>query len=195
MVRTSTLHVMNAPADDAVTVPLGGPTRTALGCFTLTTLFLAVIALAALSYAIFGTPGPPTGPTSLHIVAAVLGALFLLIVIGLATTAVRAVRTTQELTFDANAVWCQPERTTVRIPWSDIEAVRTVPPEVIKGIRTSTPRTPSVELVTDVRRYPELADSVTSGESLRFTFRLASHDDERKVADAVTRFAPALWLE
>ena len=108
---------------------------------------------------------------------------------------VRAVRSEQGLAFDADAVWCRPDRATVPIPWTDIDAVRVVPPEVIKGIRTSTPRTPSVELVTDVRRYPQLADSVTSGESLRFAFRLATGDDERKVADAVARFAPDRWLD
>lgn len=189
------LTVMNAPADDAVVVPLGGPTRTALGCFGLTTLFLAAIALAALSYAIFGVPGPPNGPSSLHVVAAVLGGLFLLIVIGLAVTALRAVRGEQGLVFDADAVWCRPDRVTVPIPWADIDAVRVVPPEIIKGIRTSTPRTPSVQLVTDVRRYPELASCVTSGESLRFTFRLATKDDERTVADAVARFAPSRWVD
>lgn len=207
MPRTSPFaDVTDGPADDAVVVALGGPTRVALGCFGLTTLFLAVVALGALSYAVLGTPGPVAAPGSLHVVAGVLGGLFLLIVLGLAAVAVRAVRHRQGLAFDADAVWCRPERALVRVPWAEIGAVRVVPPVVIKGIRTSAPRTPAVELCpvdeAAVRRYPELADSVTAGEpvrpelpALRFAFRLSSSADGQTVASATARFAPDKWLQ
>lgn len=198
--------IADGPADDAVVVPLGGTTRTALGCFGLTTLFLAVVAVAALSYSVFGVPGPAHATRSLHVVAAVLGGLFLLIVIGLGAVAVRAVRGRHAIAFDAAAVWCRPDRVPVRMPWQDIAVVRVVGPHVVKGIRTSTPRTPAVEitLVSEdaVRNYRALAGSVTSGEpvrdglpTLRFAFRLAADGDRRTVTDAVTRFAQDTWME
>lgn len=202
MPRTSPFaDVTDGPADDAVVVALGGPTRTALGCFGLTTLFLAAIALGAVGYAVFAD-----APRSLHIVAGVVGGLFLLIVLGLTGTVVRALRRGRGVAFDADGVWCRPERAVVRLPWPEIAVVRVVPPEVIKGIRTSTPRTPAVELSpvdeTVVRRHTDLADSVTSGEpvrpqvpSLRYTFRLATAEDALAVAAAISRFAPEKWAE
>ena len=63
--------VADGPAEDAVIVELGRPTRVALGCFGATTVFLALVALAALSYAIFAVPGPATAPPALRPVAAV----------------------------------------------------------------------------------------------------------------------------
>jgi hypothetical protein len=193
----------DGPPADAVVVALGGPTRAALGCFGLTTLFLAVIALAALGYAIIGPPG---AAHSLRIVAGVLGGLFLLMALWLAVVGVRATRRRQGLAFAADAVWCRPERAVVRLPWSDIAAVRVVPPTVVPGVRTSAPRTPSAELTpvdeATARRYPGLAASVTSGEpaapglsTLRFTFRLSSTDDAATVMAAIARFAPNTWLE
>ncbi|HEX4704550.1 MAG TPA: hypothetical protein VH352_20655 [Pseudonocardiaceae bacterium] len=192
------------PAPDAVVVELGRPTRAALGCFGLTTLFLAAVALAALSYAVFREPGPRTAPPSLRVVAAVLGGIFLLIVLGLGTIAVKAVRSRQGMAVDADAVWWRADRTLVRLPWSDIAAVRLVTPIKIRGQRTSTPRTPAVELCPvdeqTVRRYPALADRVTGGEparpglpALRFAFRLPSVEDGPRMAEALARFAPVQW--
>jgi hypothetical protein len=203
--RSPFAGVDDGPAEDAVVVALGGPTRTALGCFGLTTLFVALVAVGALSYAIVGTPGPPNAPASLHVVAGVLGGLFLLMVVGLASVAVRATRRTHGLAFTADAVWCRPERALVRLSWSEIATVRVVAPEV-RGARTSTPRTPSVELTpvdeAVARRHPALVDSVTSGapvepgcSPLRFTFRLSSAEDGATVAAAVDRFAPDKWRE
>ncbi|HEX5119390.1 MAG TPA: hypothetical protein VFW65_29720 [Pseudonocardiaceae bacterium] len=193
----------DGPAADAVIVELGRPTRMALGCFGATTVFLAFVALAALSYAAFTWPGPVTAPPALRPVAAVLGVLFLAMVCGLVAVAVRVVRHRQALAFDADAVWCRTERATVRLPWADLAAVRIVAPSLPKGVRTSAPRTPTVELCpaaeATVRRHPELADSVTGGEpvrpdlpSLRFAFRLSSADDEPAVDAALDRFAPDL---
>lgn len=207
MPRTSAFaDVDDGPPADAVVVPLGGPTRAALGCFGLTTVFLALVAAAAVSYAISGVPGPVGAPPSLRVVAGVLGGLFLVMVVGLAVVAVRATRRGRGLAFAADGVWCRPERVVVLLPWSDVAAVRVVPPVVVRGVRTSTPRTPSVEVTpTDdaaARRYPALADSVTSGEpaapglaTLRFTFRLSSTDDTATVTAAIARFAPNTWLE
>ncbi|HEX3650451.1 MAG TPA: hypothetical protein VHV49_18650 [Pseudonocardiaceae bacterium] len=195
--------VADGPAADAVVVELGRPTRVALGCFGATTVFLALVALAALSYSIFAVPGPATAPPALRPVAAVLGVIFLAMVCGLVAVAVRAVRHRQGLAFDADAVWCRTERATVRLPWTDLAAVRVVAPTVPKGVRTSAPRTPTVELCpaaeATVRRHPELADSVTGGEpvrpglpSLRFAFHLSSVDDRQAVAAALDRLAPEL---
>jgi hypothetical protein len=194
----------DGPAQDAVVLELGRPTRAALGCFGLATLFLAAVALAALSYAILDTPGPPHAPPALRVVAAVLGSLFLLMVLALAAVAVRVVRHRQGVAFDSDAVWWRTERDLVRLPWAEIAVVRSVPPVVIKGARSSVPRTPRVEVCpvdeATVRRYPALAGSVTSGEpvrpdlpALRFVFRLSSGADEPAVADAVRRFAPGRW--
>jgi hypothetical protein len=202
--RSPFADVTDGPAEDAVVVALGRPTRAALGCFGLTTLFLAAVALAALSYAVFDEPGPTDAPAALRVVAAVLGALFLLMVVGLATIAVRALRHRQGVAFDADAVWWRGERAVVRLPWAEIAVVRVVAPVIVKGMRTSAPRTPSVEVCplveSTVLGHPELADQVTSGEpvrpdlpGLRFTFRLSSADDEPVVADAVARFAADRW--
>ncbi|HEX9336614.1 MAG TPA: hypothetical protein VF892_12050 [Pseudonocardiaceae bacterium] len=192
----------NKPAPDALVLELGRPTRAALGCFGLTTLFLAAVALAALSYAAFHVPGPSTAPPALRVVAAVLGGIFLMIVVGLATIAVKAVRSRQGLALDADAVWWRADQTLVRLPWSDIAAARLVTPP--KRVRSSTPRTPAVELypVDDetIRRYPALTDRVTGGEPLRpdlprlrFTFRLPSVADCPTVSDTIARVAPAQW--
>jgi hypothetical protein len=192
--------VADGPAQDAVVIELGGLTRIALGCFGLTTLFLAVVALAALSYAVFDHSAPP----ALRAVAAVLGALFALMVAGLAVVAIRALRHQQGLAFDADAVWCRPERALVRLPWSELAVVRVVPPAFAKGVRTSAPKTPTIELCpvdeAVVLRYPALAESVTSGQpvrpdlpALRFAFPLSSAADEATVATAVARFAPDKW--
>jgi hypothetical protein len=194
----------DGPAPDALVIELGRPTRAALGCFGLTTLFLAAVALAALSYAIFRVPGPTTAPPSLRPVAAVLGGIFLLIVVGLVAIAVKAVRSRQGLALDAAAVWWRADRTLVRLPWSDIAAVRLVTPQRVRGQRSSTPRTPAVELCPvdgeTIRRHPALTDRVTGGEpirpglpSLRFTFRLPSVADGTTVAAAIARLAPVQW--
>jgi hypothetical protein len=193
----------DGPAQDAVVVEPGRPTRSALGCFGLTTVFLAIVALAALSYAILGTPGPRDAPGALRVIAAVLGALFVSMVIALVAVAVRVVRHRQGVAFDSDAVWWRTERDLVRLPWAEIALIRTVPPPR-GGARTSTPRTPRVEICpvdeATIRRHPALADSVTSGEpvrpdlpALRFAFRLSSGADEPAVVDAVRRFAPDRW--
>ncbi|HEX5401941.1 MAG TPA: hypothetical protein VFX16_06525 [Pseudonocardiaceae bacterium] len=200
MARSPFADVVDGPAEDAVVIELGGLTRVALGCFTMTTVFLALLALAALGYAVLDHPAAP----ALRAVAAVLGALFALMVVGLAIVAIRAARHRQGLAFDADAVWCRPERTLVRLPWPELAMVRVVPPRFQKGVRTSAPRTPTVELCPAdeavVRRYPALADSVTSGEPvradlpvLRFAFPLSCAADEPAVAAAVARFAPDRW--
>ncbi len=195
----------DGPSADAVVVELGRPTRAALGCFGLTTLFLAALALAALSYAVVGWPGPRDAPPSLRPVAAVLGGIFLLIVVVLGAIAVKAVRGRQGLALDADCVWWRADRTLVRLPWSDIAAARLVtPPSKIRGARTSTPRTPAVELwpvdVETIRRHPALTDRVTGGgpvgpESLtmRFAFRLPSVADGGPIGEAIARFAPDQW--
>jgi hypothetical protein len=196
--------VADGPSSDAVVADLGRPTRAALGCFGGTTLFLALVALAALSYAVFDQPGPHDAPQSLRVVAAVLGGIFLLIVVGLVVVALRVVRGRQGVAFDATGVWWRADRTLVRLPWSDIAAARVVTPVRIRGVRTSAPKTPAVELCPVdeqvVRRHPELTDRVTAGEplhpdltTLRFAFRLSCPDDERPVADALARFAPEQW--
>jgi hypothetical protein len=195
----------DGPAADAVVVELGRPTRAALGCFGLTTLFLAAVALAALSYALFGQPGPRDAPPSLRLVAAVLGGIFLLIVVVLGAVAVKAVRGRQGLALDADGVWWRADRTLVRLPWSDIAAARLVgPPARVRGARTSTPRTPAVELcpvdIETIRRYPALTDWVTGGEpvgpggsTMRFAFRLPSVADGEAMGEAMARFAPVQW--
>jgi hypothetical protein len=186
------------PAPDALVVELGRPTRVALGCFGSTTVFLAAIALAAVSYAAFGVPGPRVAPPSLRVVAGVLGGIFLLIVAGLAGTVVRAVRTRQGLAVDGDAVWWRADKVLVRLPWSEIAAVRVVPPERVRGVRSSAPRTPSVEVcpvdAETIRRHPALADRVTGGPAaLRLTFRLPSVADGVSVSDTLARVAPAQW--
>lgn len=197
--------VADGPAQDAVIVDLIRPTRRALGCFLVTTVFLACVALAAVSYAIFTVPGPVDAPPALRPVAGVLGGLFLAIVCALVMVAVRAVRRRQALALDADGVWCRTERAVVRLPWSELAAARVVAPTVPKGVRTSAPRTPTLELCpadeTTVRRHPELADSVTGGEpvrpdlpALRYAFRLASTGDQPAVAAALDRFAPDLHV-
>lgn len=194
----------DGPAPDALVVELGRPTRVALGCFGLTTLFLAVVALAALSYSIFRVPGPGAAPPSLRPVAAVLGGLFLVIVVGLVAVAVKAVRARQGLALDAAGVWWRADQTVVRLPWSDIAAVRLVTPQRVRGQRSSTPRTPAVELCpvdgATIQRYPALTDRVTGGEPirpglprLRFTFRLPSVADGTTVSEAIARLAPVQW--
>ena len=195
----------DGPTAEAVVVELGRPSRAALGCFGLTTLFLAAVALAALSYAVFGQPGPRVAPPALHSVAAVLGGIFLLIVVVLGTVAVKAVRGRQGLAFDPGGVWWRADRTLVRLPWSDIAVARLVTPPVrVRGVRTSTPRTPAVELcpkdVQTIRRYPALTDWVTGGEpvapglpAMRFAFRLPSVADGGPVTAAIARFAPDQW--
>jgi len=192
------------PAGDALVVELGRPTRAALGCFGLTTLFLAAVAVAALSYAVFRVPGPRTAPSSLRSVAAVLGAIFLVIVIGLAVIAVKAVRSRQGLALDADAVWWRADATLVKLPWSDIAAARLVTDERIRGVRSSTPRTPAIELCPvdgeTIRRHPALTDRVTGGDpirpglpSLRYTFRLPSVAAGTTVSATIARLAPTQW--
>lgn len=200
--------VTDGPGPDAVVVELGHPTRAALGCFGFTTVFLAAIALPALSYAVFGTPGPVSASGTLRAVAAVVGAVFLVIVAGLAVVAVRAVRTRQGLAFDAGGAWWRLDGDLLRLPWDELAVARLVAPVVVRGMRTSAPRTPTVELcpVDDsvIRRAaasrPRLADRVTSGEppapglpALRFAFRLPPGADEGAVVAALERFAPRQW--
>lgn len=192
------------PSDDAFVVELGRPTRAALGCFGLTTLFLAAVALAAISYAIFRVPGPRDAPGSLRGVAAVLGGIFLVIVVGLAVIAIKAVRSRQGLALDAAGVWWRADATLVKLPWSDIAAARLVTDVRVRGIRSSAPRTPSVELCPvdgeTIRRYPALTDRVTFGEpvrpglpNLRYTFRLPSVTAGETVSATIARLAPAAW--
>lgn len=196
--------VTDGPAADAVVVELGRPTRMALGCFGATTAFLAVVGLAALSYAIFGVPGPQGAPSTLRPVTAVLGVLFLLMVAGLVLVTVRATRPRQGLAFDADGVWWRADRALVRLAWHDIGLVRVVAPVPPKGVRTSAPRTPIVEVCpvdeATIRRWPALAGSVTGGEPvrddlprLRFAFRLSFADDGPTVAAAVAMLAPDRW--
>lgn len=185
---------------------LGRPTRMALGCFGSTTVFLALVALAALSYGITGEPGPSGAPPALRPVATVLGVVFLAIVTGLAMVTVRATRPHQGLGFDADALWWRSDRSVTRLPWQDVAVVRVVGPTVPKGVRTSAPRTPTVQVCpadeATIRAYPALAEQVTGGEPvrdglprLRFAFRLSSTEDGATVAAAVTRFAPERWAE
>ena len=206
MSRSPFTGCSDGPSADAVVVPLGRPTRAALGCFGLTTLFLAVVALAALSYGIVGAPGPQGAPAALRPVAAVLGVVFAVIVAGLVTVIVRATAPRQGLAFDADAVWWRADRSLVRLPWQDIAVVRVVAPATTKGVRTSAPRMPTVEVCpvdeATVLRHPALADCVTGGEPvrdglprLRFAFRLSSAEDGRLVAAAVPRCAPERWSE
>jgi hypothetical protein len=190
----------DGPAPDAVVIELGRPTRAALGCFGVTTLFLAALAAAALSYAVAEHPaGAP------RVVAAVLGTLFLLMVVALVIVAVRVVRQRHGVAFDADALWWRTERGVAKVPWPEIGAVRVVAPVVVRGMRSSAPRTPRVEVCpvdeATVRQQPALADSVTAGEPiradlpvLRFTFRLPTAAHESVVAAAVARFAPDVWL-
>jgi hypothetical protein len=125
--------------------------------------------------------------------------------IALVVVATRVVRQRQGIAFDADALWWRTERGLARLPWAEIGAVRVVAPVVIKGMRSSAPRTPRVEVCpldeATIRGYPALADSVTAGEPvradlpvLRFTFRLPRAEDEPVVAAAVARFAQGLWL-
>jgi hypothetical protein len=131
--------------------------------------------------------------------------VFGLMVVALVVVTVRVVRQRQGVAFDADALWWRTERGLARLPWPEIDAVRVVAPVVIRGMRSSTPRTPRVEVCpveeATVRRYPALADSITAGEPvraelpvLRFTFRLPTAAHGPVVADAVTRFAPDRWL-
>jgi hypothetical protein len=187
----------DGPAPDALVVELGRPTRAALGCFGLTTAFLAAIGLAALSYAVFGVPGPGTAPGGPRVVTAVLGGIFLLIVVGLGVTMVKAMRSRQALALDAAGVWWRADSAPVLVPWSDIAAVQVVTPGKVRGARTSTPRTPAVELcpVDDdtIRRYPALTDQVIGGAPcLRFVFRLPMAAG-KSVADTIARLAPDQW--
>jgi hypothetical protein len=190
----------DGPADDAVVLELNKPTRAALGCFGVTTLFLAALAVAALAY-VFDQPHSG----ALRVVAAVLGTVFGLMAVALVVVATRVVRQRQGVAFDADALWWRTERGLARLPWAEIGAVRVVAPVVIKGMRSSAPRTPRVEVCpldeATIRGYPALADSVTAGEPiradlpvLRFTFRLPQAEDEPVVAAAVARFAQGLWL-
>lgn len=167
----------------------------ALGCFGLTTAFLAVIALGGLAYAGFDQ----TASTGLRIVAGVLGVVFLVMVVGLVMVNVRAVRRRPGLAFDADAVWCRTERSLIRLPWDEIAVVRVVAPKLPK--RTSAPRTPIVEICpvgeSTVRSHPELAERIAAGEpvrpdlpSLRFAFHLSAAVDEAAVDAALDRFAP-----
>jgi hypothetical protein len=135
----------------------------------------------------------------------VLGGIFLLIVVVLGTVAVKAVRARQGLAVDVDGVWWRADRTLVRLPWSDIAAARlATPPARVRGVRTSTPRTPAVELwppdLQTIRRYPALTDRVTGGEpvrpglpAMRFAFRLPSVADGGPIAEAIARFAPEQW--
>jgi len=192
------LDATEKPAADAVIVELGRPTRAAFGCFGLTTLFLAVIALAAVGYAV---AGPPSSNTALRWVAAVLGGVFVLLVGVLVVVAVRANRIRQGLAVDADAVWWRSDAVLVRLPWTDLAAAELVEPVHIRGLRSSTPKAPSVQLhpvdEDTLKRYPRLLDAVTAGEpaapgrpSLRFTFRLLSTADGEAVAAALDRFRP-----
>ena len=192
------LDATEQPAADAVIVELGRPTTRAFGCFGLTTLFLAVVAAAAIGYAV---AGPPSSNTPLRWLAAVLGGVFVLLAAGLVAVAIRAGRVRQGLALDADAVWWRSDAVLVRLPWTDLAAARMVEPVRIRGMRSSVPKAPSVQLSpvdeATLKRYPQLLDAITAGEpprpelpGLRFTFRLSSAADGETVSAALTRFAP-----
>ena len=183
---------------DAVTVELGGPTRAAFGCFGATTGFVALVAAAALTYALTAARH--------RVVLGVVGGVLLLIVVVLLVVLVLAVRHRQALVIDAGGVGVRTARGTTLLPWPDIAVVRVVEPDVPKGMRTSAPRTPAVEVCpadeSTVRFHATaLADFVAAGEpprpelpSMRFAFRLASAAATEVVAGAVHRFAPGKWV-
>jgi hypothetical protein len=186
------------PSAAAVTVELGRPSRAAFGCFGSTTAFLAVVAAAAIGCAVVG---PASFSTALRWVAAVLGVLFLALAAALVLVAVRAGRVRQGLALDAEAVWWRSDAVLVRLPWSELAAARMVEPVRIRGLRTSTPRVPALQLAPPdedtVRRHPDLLGAVTAGEplrpelpTLRFTFQPSSAEDAAAIAAALTRFAP-----
>lgn len=180
--------------DDVVTVELGGPTKVAFGCFGATTGFVALIAIAGLGYTIFGAAH--------RVVLGVVAGLLLAIVVVLVIALVNAVRHRQVLVFDADGVALRTTRRTVVLPWPDVAVVRVVEP---RKLRTSAPRTPSVEVCpadeATVRAHATaLAEHVAAGEpvlpdlpSVRFAFRLPSAAAGAVVATAVQRFAPAKW--
>jgi hypothetical protein len=183
--------------DDAVTVELGGPTKVAFGCFGATTGFVALIAIAALGYTIAGTGH--------RVVLGVVAGLLLVIVVILVVALVNAVRHRQALVFDAAGVALRTTRRTVVLPWPEVAVVRVVEPNLPKGMRTSAPRTPSVEVCpadeSTVRTHATaLAEHVAAGEpprpdlpGVRFAFRLPSAAAAEVVTAAVLRFAPATW--
>jgi hypothetical protein len=193
--------VTDGPADDAVIIELGGPSRSAWGCFGATLLFLAVTSAGALSYAIFGTPGPTIAAGGFRLVTGVIGAVFVALIATLAVAAINAVRDRHGLAFDATAAWSLADGAVVRVPWSDIAAARLVTPATIGYLRTSRPHTTTVELCpfdeATLLRYPALRDKVIAGAPidgaggvLRFAFRLPSTEFAPIAQDALRRFAP-----
>lgn len=204
--RSPFADLHDGPADNAVVVEIGRPSRAALGCFGLTTVFLAVISLAAIGYAAFR---PAASSGAARGLAGVLGAIFLVLVAGLVVVGLRAARVRQGLAFDAEAAWWRSDRTLVRLPWASVAAVQLVEPVRVRGLRTSAPKAPAAQLTTVdeptlrqlLRDHPRLVDAVISGEpvgpglpGLRLSFRLSTPDDGARVAGAIGRFAPDLWL-
>ncbi len=195
----------DGPAADAVVIEVGRPKPLALGCFGLTTLFLAVLAVAAISYAVGAVVNTTIGtPTVLRVVAIVLGVVFILIVVGLLSVTVKAVRGRQGLAFDERAVWWQDGATLVELPWTDLAAARLVVPKKVRGARSSIPSTPTLELypldLDTLRGYPRLVDKVISGEPigpelpvLRFSFRLPGSESAARAEAEVSRRAPVQW--
>jgi hypothetical protein len=195
----------DGPAPDAAIIEVGRPKPLALGCLGLTTLFLAVLAAAAFSYAAGAVVNTSLGaPSALRIVAVVLGIVFIVIVIGLVGVTVKAVRARQGLAIDAGAVWWRDGARLVEVPWADIAAARLVFPKKIRGARSSTPVTPTLELfpadLDVLRGYPDLVDTVISGERLRedlpilrFSFQLPTSESAELAEAALRRHAARQW--
>jgi hypothetical protein len=196
--------IADGPAPDAAIVEFGRPAPIALGCVGATAFLVALLGLTSLSYAAFHWPGPAAASTGLRTVGAVVGVLFLLLVLGVVAIEVRVLRNRQALAFDSRALWCQVDSAHVRLPWDELAAVRVVDPAVKERIRTSARRMPTVEVWPKrdgtVTRYPALAAMITSGDplrpgmsGLRFAFRLDAVADRAVVLGAVRRFGPEQW--
>jgi hypothetical protein len=194
------------PAPDAVALPLLRPSRAAFGCVLFTALFFVASAAIAVIYAVggavFATRHP--GITGLRVIAAVFAVLFLAVVAALVVAAVRVARTRHGVAFDAEGVWWRDGDRVATIPWAEFGRARMVTPVFIRGLRSSAPRTPTLQLcpVGDetIRGRPLLADRATIvreddpiGPRLWLTFQLLSATDAAAAADAVQRHAPAQW--
>jgi hypothetical protein len=195
------------PAPDAVVLPLLRPSRAAFGCVTLAALFFAVSAMVALGYAITGTPFAPayTAALGLRITAVVFAVLFLAVVVALVIAAVRVARTRHGVAFDSTGVWWRDGDRVAAIPWAEFGLARMTTPVFIRGLRSSAPRTPTLQLcpVTNdtLRSRRPLADRATiisedepTGPRLWLAFQLLSTADATAAAEAVRRYAPEQWV-
>jgi hypothetical protein len=194
------------PAPDAVVLPLLRPSRAAFGCVLCTALFFVASAAIAVIYAatgaLFATRHP--GIPGLRITAAAFALLFLVVVAALVVAAVRVARTRHGVAFDAEGVWWRDGDRLVTIPWAEFGVARMVTPVFIRGLRSSAPRTPSLQLCPvgeeTIRGRPVLADRATivredepDGPKLWLTFQLLSAADAAAAAAAVRRHAPEQW--